>query len=370
MFKEKVIIPFRPQRGRKCLKNSPLTLDEIADDNGKKRGYETSIYFYHPDHLGTNTLITDLHGDPYQFFVNLPYGETMIEQSNIVDYDNPYKFNGKELDTETGLYYYGARYYDPKLSGWLSVDPLAEEFTSQTPYAAFSCNPIINIDPDGQAVFNSVDGYKDLKGNYKWYDNQTADVIHKDDKIWSKITDSRIVFDMVASGMLDNIPEQSDPGEIQPYTPNFFGGAEEYLNSPSISPNEAIGKFALGILYGVADDIMVYGSNLLLGPSNARHLNNSGANTSEITNSGVNAITTIVPVGSFGKAIGIGKQSLNASKFGTLFKGGSVLKGSHNIRGINIRKYNHTIRTNNSFNSTFPYFNYSPLLLNPSSDTK
>ncbi len=145
-------MPFRPQRGRKCLKNSPLTLDEIADDNGKKRGYETSIYFYHPDHLGTNTLITDLHGDPYQFFVNLPYGETMIEQSNIVDYDNPFKFNGKELDTETGLYYYGARYYDPTLSVWLGVDPLAEKYTAWSSYAYCLDNPIIYIDHDGREV--------------------------------------------------------------------------------------------------------------------------------------------------------------------------------------------------------------------------
>ncbi|MDP3462864.1 MAG: RHS repeat-associated core domain-containing protein [Bacteroidales bacterium] len=127
----------------------PLTLDEIADDNGKKRGYETSIYFYHPDHLGTNTLITDLHGDPYQFFANLPYGETMIEQSNIVDYDNPFKFNGKELDTETGLYYYGARYYDPKLSGWLSVDPLAEKYSAWSPYVYVLNNPVVLTDPDG-----------------------------------------------------------------------------------------------------------------------------------------------------------------------------------------------------------------------------
>jgi RHS repeat-associated protein len=37
-----------------------------------------------------------------------------------------YKFNGKELDEETGLYYYGARYYDPRISIWLSVHPLAE----------------------------------------------------------------------------------------------------------------------------------------------------------------------------------------------------------------------------------------------------
>jgi hypothetical protein len=39
------------------------------------------IYFYHPDHLGTNTYLTDMEGQPYQMFINLPFGETMAEQT-------------------------------------------------------------------------------------------------------------------------------------------------------------------------------------------------------------------------------------------------------------------------------------------------
>jgi RHS repeat-associated protein len=63
-------------------------------------------------------------GMSIQFFLNLPFGETMLEQQTGV-YDNPYKFNAKELDKETGLYYYGARYYNPRASIWYRVDPLA-----------------------------------------------------------------------------------------------------------------------------------------------------------------------------------------------------------------------------------------------------
>lgn len=245
------------------------------------------------------------------------------------------------------------------------MDPLASDAPGWSPYNFCWNNPILNVDLDGRWA----DGYQDLQGNYKWHDDETEDVIYKDDKFWLKVTDDRAIFDMAAAGILDNLPEPSDPGELKPYTPNIFGQTEEYINSPSITPEEATTKFAFGILYGVADDIMVYGSNLVLGPSKARHLNNSGANRSEITNSGLNTITTFVPVGSFGKGIGIGKQTVNASKFGSLFKGESVLKGSHQLRGLNIRKYNQTIRTHNSFNSVFPYFNYTPLLLNPSTDT-
>lgn len=47
------------------------------------------------------------------FFLNLPFGETMAEQLPSTYYSSPYKFNGKELDQETGLYYYGASDYDP-----------------------------------------------------------------------------------------------------------------------------------------------------------------------------------------------------------------------------------------------------------------
>lgn len=75
----------------------------------------------------------------------------MAEQNLPGDYENPYKFNAKELDSETDLYYYGARYYNPRLSVWYGVDPLAEEFPSWSPYVYTFNNPIRYIDPTGMA---------------------------------------------------------------------------------------------------------------------------------------------------------------------------------------------------------------------------
>lgn len=74
----------------------------------------------------------------------------MVSQ-NSSSYNNVYRFSGKELDEETGLSYFGARYYNPKWSIWLSVDPLAEKFPDRSPYNYTMNNPINLIDPDGRA---------------------------------------------------------------------------------------------------------------------------------------------------------------------------------------------------------------------------
>ncbi|MET3035873.1 RHS repeat-associated core domain-containing protein [Chryseobacterium sp. NRRL B-14859] len=62
----------------------------------------------------------------------------------------PYKFNAKELDEDTGLYYYGARYYNPRLSIWYGVDPLTEKMPSWSPYVYCKDAPVTHIDPDGR----------------------------------------------------------------------------------------------------------------------------------------------------------------------------------------------------------------------------
>jgi len=64
----------------------------------------------------------------------------------------PYKFNGKEKDEETGLYYYGARYYTPEVSVWLSVDPMADKYPSMSPFMYCAGNPVRLVDPTGMIV--------------------------------------------------------------------------------------------------------------------------------------------------------------------------------------------------------------------------
>ncbi len=76
-------------------------------------------------------------------------------------YRTKYLFNGKELDQETGYYYYGARYYDPSAALWLGVDPLAEKYPGVSPYVYCAGNPVKYVDPDGRdAIYVTYPQYR------------------------------------------------------------------------------------------------------------------------------------------------------------------------------------------------------------------
>jgi len=129
---------------------------------------DDQLYFFHPDHLGSTSYVTDEDGDIHEHVEYFPFGETWYQEggNNKV---TPYLFTSKELDSETGYYYFGARYYDPRVSTWISPDPILEKYlpTEQgsKPLAngvfetgnlgLFSYarnNPVILKDPDGNWV--------------------------------------------------------------------------------------------------------------------------------------------------------------------------------------------------------------------------
>src|SRR5690554_2552251 len=108
-------------------------------------------YWYHPDHLGSSSYITNLDGEINQHLEYLPFGEALVEE-HLSSYNSPFKFNAKELDAETGNYYYGARYYSQKYNLMLSVDPANEMYPGVSPYAYTLQNPIRYVDPTGMYV--------------------------------------------------------------------------------------------------------------------------------------------------------------------------------------------------------------------------
>jgi len=71
-----------------------------------------------------------------------------VEERNN-SFSTNYLFNAKELDNETGLYYYGVRYLDPTGAMWLSVDPMWEKYAGMSPYNYCGGNPVKLVDPDG-----------------------------------------------------------------------------------------------------------------------------------------------------------------------------------------------------------------------------
>jgi RHS repeat-associated protein len=133
-----------------------------GNDKPAKIIYEKEQYFYHPDHLGSSSFVTDEKGEVYEHLEYFPFGETFAHEHSNTQV-TPYRFTGKELDEVTGLYYYGARYYDPRTSVWQSPDPILNEYMSgQTNGGVFNPsnlslftytynNPVNLVDPDGNS---------------------------------------------------------------------------------------------------------------------------------------------------------------------------------------------------------------------------
>lgn len=136
-----------------------------------------------------------------QSLEHLPFGETLVEE-HLNSYNSPFKFNAKELDPETGNYYYGARYYDPKWSIWLSVDPLFAKYPTLSPYIYTANNPVKYIDPDGrEIVIRGSDG-KEITYTqsmiYKGGDKFTAQIINQLNNINSVEQGSKVINYMVS----------------------------------------------------------------------------------------------------------------------------------------------------------------------------
>ncbi len=151
-------------------------------------------YYYHPDDLGSTSWVTDPNGKVHEHVEYYPYGEVWWEPRYDVD-GGPVKgqqflFSSKEFDEETGLYYFGARYLDPRHARWLSTDPMvpyylpepeiAREPLQRLPggggvfeplnlgvYAYSHFNPATHRDPTGKFVikipFTSVYFYAEFK---------------------------------------------------------------------------------------------------------------------------------------------------------------------------------------------------------------
>ena len=143
----------------------PVSWNDPSNPDDPQAGYgyipndttKEETFFYHSDHLGSTSYITDDKANITQYDAYLPYGELLVDEHSSSE-DLPYKFNGKQFDEETGLYYYGARYMNPITSLWYGVDPLAEKYLMTGAYVYCGDNPIVLKDPDGRGWIQTKKG--------------------------------------------------------------------------------------------------------------------------------------------------------------------------------------------------------------------
>ena len=134
------------------------SLKRFLVDSGYIEGGQ--YYFYLTDHLGNNRVVANASGTAIQKNLYYPFGMAFAETSADEQKKQPYKYNGKELDQELGLntYDYSARYFDPALPRFTTVDPLAEKYYSISPYVYVANNPIKFVDPDGKQIIIPTPG--------------------------------------------------------------------------------------------------------------------------------------------------------------------------------------------------------------------
>ena len=150
--------------GNAIYENGSLKM--LLNESGYYSFQDNKFHFYIKDHQGNIRIVADEAGKVDEVNDYYPFGGLM---SNACNNTQPYKYNGKELDRKGGLdwYDYGARYYDPLIGMFLSVDPLSENFYSVNPYAYCLSNPFNRIDPTGMSSrYNwKTKRYEDEDGN-------------------------------------------------------------------------------------------------------------------------------------------------------------------------------------------------------------
>ncbi|MCQ2082471.1 MAG: RHS repeat-associated core domain-containing protein, partial [Lachnospiraceae bacterium] len=178
----------------------------------------------------------------------IPYGEIFVEES-----DNkgvmPYLFNAKELDEETGLYFYGARYLDPTGTMWLSVDPLFEKYVGMSPYGYCAGNPVRYIDPNGEdTVF------------FGSYGNELAR-LKSDSEVFYMIKTIKSTDEIYETNCSDEYKGSANPISLEEYvrawmvlsclnseTGISFSSSDIPWESFSGIPNSDVAKQALGFI--------------------------------------------------------------------------------------------------------------------------
>ena len=147
-------------------------------------GQSPTIRYQLSNHLGSASLELNATGQIISYEEFHPFGTTSYRSgTNETEVSlKRYKYIGKERDEETGLYYYGARYYAAWIGRFVSVDPLADTFNWLTPYAYAENQPISFLDLDG---FQKIYFQKEYRETWK----KVLKVLKSDDLLKRELYD-------------------------------------------------------------------------------------------------------------------------------------------------------------------------------------
>ena len=250
----------------------------MLDD--RNHGKEEEVYFYHSDHLGSASWITDSIGIPIQHLQYLPYGEPYVDQRHAGStYSERFTFTGKEKDEETGYGYFGARYMDHELmTMWLSVDPMSDKYPSLSPYNYCAWNPIKLTDPNGNEPVKPLIKYYG-KGTFMVNTDNLRNVTRKQIELanYNGAHDEGNVgvnltighYSTPKTNPVTSVPLDAvgiDPDHIITQTPptgNLKRNGQPYYNKyqwNSCAKGAGLGKSA-GIAF-LAVDVLVYAANM------------------------------------------------------------------------------------------------------------
>ena len=150
-------------RTKHVINGTTTTTDycgNVVYENGVQKlllteeGYVTladkQYHYFLKDHQGNNRMVVNASGTVEETNHYYPFGGLFASSGNA----QPYKYNGKELDTENGLnwYDYGARHYDPALGRFTTMDRFADKYSSMSPYQYGANNPVNIVDINGDSL--------------------------------------------------------------------------------------------------------------------------------------------------------------------------------------------------------------------------
>ena len=129
-----------------------IDIINIEDGLIKIKGNNINYLYFLKDHLGNTRVVLNANNGVNKMVQKINYYPFGKAHTKVVDTINRYLYNGKEMQDSSGFYDYGARYYNPNIGRFLTIDRYAEKYYMLTPYQYAANNPIKYIDVNGDSI--------------------------------------------------------------------------------------------------------------------------------------------------------------------------------------------------------------------------